>query len=194
MSRKFYYTDFDDIETSYYKTTWLSVEMLLEILKNPVKYINGVSQEGEPRYFPTRKPEDGGIDWNLKKIDIYNFVRALTHPYPGAFTYYQDIKINIYRAIPFEIPMKIDEFSIGEVCVVFDSTKNFVVRCLDGFILVREWKSDKEWIPQEKMIFKSIDFKEQMKIIVDRWYKNNPELKVNDKILELCNEKKEIIK
>ena len=36
-------------------------------------------------YFKGRKPEDGRIDfaWNAQRI--HNFVRALTHPYPGAF-------------------------------------------------------------------------------------------------------------
>ncbi len=37
-------------------------------------------------YFGGRKPEDGRIDWNWPAVRIYNLIRAVTHPYPGAFT------------------------------------------------------------------------------------------------------------
>jgi methionyl-tRNA formyltransferase len=41
-------------------------------------------QEGS--YFGGRKPEDGRIDWNLPANQVYNLVRAVAPPYPGAFT------------------------------------------------------------------------------------------------------------
>lgn len=41
-------------------------------------------QEGS--YFGGRKPEDGRIDWNLPTNQVYNLVRAVAPPYPGAFT------------------------------------------------------------------------------------------------------------
>jgi methionyl-tRNA formyltransferase len=34
---------------------------------------------------PGRRPEDGEIDWNWDAAAVYDFVRALTRPYPGAF-------------------------------------------------------------------------------------------------------------
>ncbi len=37
-------------------------------------------------YFGGRRPEDGLIDWQRPAAEIYNLVRAVTHPYPGAFT------------------------------------------------------------------------------------------------------------
>jgi methionyl-tRNA formyltransferase len=37
-------------------------------------------------YFGGRKPEDGRIDWNRTSLDIFNLIRAVTDPYPGAFT------------------------------------------------------------------------------------------------------------
>jgi methionyl-tRNA formyltransferase len=36
-------------------------------------------------YFGGRKPQDGKIDWNAPAIEIYNLIRGVTHPYPGAF-------------------------------------------------------------------------------------------------------------
>jgi len=37
-------------------------------------------------YFGGRKPEDGRIDWRKSSIAIFNLIRAVTDPYPGAFT------------------------------------------------------------------------------------------------------------
>ncbi len=37
-------------------------------------------------YFGRRRPEDGRIDWAWEARRIYNLCRAVTHPYPGAFT------------------------------------------------------------------------------------------------------------
>ena len=37
-------------------------------------------------YFGRRRPEDGRIDWRWPARRIHNLVRAVTHPYPGAFT------------------------------------------------------------------------------------------------------------
>ena len=36
--------------------------------------------------FPRRRPEDGHIDWTHSAEEVHNLVRAVTHPYPGAFT------------------------------------------------------------------------------------------------------------
>jgi len=37
-------------------------------------------------YYGGRKPADGRIDWSWSAARIYDLVRAVTHPYPGAFT------------------------------------------------------------------------------------------------------------
>ncbi|HEY4299367.1 MAG TPA: formyltransferase, partial [Candidatus Didemnitutus sp.] len=42
--------------------------------------------EVQATYFGGRKPEDGRIDWTRSSRDIFNLIRAVTEPYPGAFT------------------------------------------------------------------------------------------------------------
>jgi methionyl-tRNA formyltransferase len=37
-------------------------------------------------YFGGRKPEDGRIDWEKTAQQVYNLIRAVAPPYPGAFT------------------------------------------------------------------------------------------------------------
>ncbi len=38
-------------------------------------------------YFGRRTPADGHIDWHWPALVIYNLIRAVTEPYPGAFTF-----------------------------------------------------------------------------------------------------------
>ena len=51
-------------------------------------------------YCSGRKPADGRIDWNKSAVQIYNLIRGVTHPYPGAFTYIKGKKIIVWQAWP----------------------------------------------------------------------------------------------
>lgn len=42
--------------------------------------------ESKVTYFGGRKPEDGRINWSQTSKQIFNLIRAVTDPYPGAFT------------------------------------------------------------------------------------------------------------
>jgi methionyl-tRNA formyltransferase len=53
-------------------------------------------------YFGGRKPADGLIDWTKGAVRIYNLIRGVTHPYPGAFTYLDGGKVTIWRAWPID--------------------------------------------------------------------------------------------
>lgn len=53
-------------------------------------------------YFGGRKPEDGRIDWSKSALQIYNLVRGVTHPYPGAFTRLAGKKVIIWQAWPVD--------------------------------------------------------------------------------------------
>ncbi len=52
--------------------------------------------------FGRRRPEDGRIDWNKPALEIYNLVRAVTHPFPGAFTDRDGKRLFIWKALPIE--------------------------------------------------------------------------------------------
>lgn len=53
-------------------------------------------------YCRGRKPSDGQIDWKMSATRIYNLIRGVTHPYPGAFTFFNGEKIIIWSAWPLE--------------------------------------------------------------------------------------------
>jgi methionyl-tRNA formyltransferase len=62
-----------------------------------------VAQTGTSSYFGGRRPEDGLIDWSKDALALYNLIRAVTHPYPGAFTFFEGKKLFIWKAEPLEI-------------------------------------------------------------------------------------------
>jgi methionyl-tRNA formyltransferase len=63
-------------------------------------------EEGEATYTCTRVPGDGEIDWSRPTADVDALVRALTDPFPGAFTYLDARRLVIWRAAPPEFPRR----------------------------------------------------------------------------------------
>jgi methionyl-tRNA formyltransferase len=70
-----------------------TLELFPEILLTAVDEIERETVDPRPidvsegTYWGSRKPQDGRIRWSeMTAKDVYDFVRALTHPYPGAFT------------------------------------------------------------------------------------------------------------
>jgi len=49
-------------------------------------------------YCGRRRPDDGRIDWNWPARRIFNLVRAVTHPYPGAFCFESGRKLYVWKA------------------------------------------------------------------------------------------------
>ena len=47
---------------------------------------------------PQRSPDDGRIDWDQPALDVFNFVRAQTRPYPGAFTSLAGERVTVWEA------------------------------------------------------------------------------------------------
>lgn len=50
-------------------------------------------------YWNKRTIEDGKINWECLSSHIYKLIRATTNPYPGAFTFFQNKKIKIWKAL-----------------------------------------------------------------------------------------------
>jgi UDP-4-amino-4-deoxy-L-arabinose formyltransferase/UDP-glucuronic acid dehydrogenase (UDP-4-keto-hexauronic acid decarboxylating) len=60
-------------------------------------------QQGTGSYFGGRYPEDGRINWHWPSQRIYNLVRAVTYPYPGAFTLFPDgRKMIVWWGLPMK--------------------------------------------------------------------------------------------
>jgi len=82
--------DVNSVKMTMFTKTIELLDKNLPILLN--EKVKGLPQNDVlAKYYPKRKPEDGRIDWGKNAIDIYNLVRALVHPYPGAFTNYTSL-------------------------------------------------------------------------------------------------------
>ncbi len=98
--RTFTIDDRDTVNTLFDKADDLSVEMLrknLPLLKAgnaPRKK----QEKAKATYLPRRKPEDGKIEWSSSARQIFDLIRALTCPYPGAFTFHNKRKLIIQKA------------------------------------------------------------------------------------------------
>jgi methionyl-tRNA formyltransferase len=55
--------------------------------------------ESRASEYPARSPDDGGIQWPLSAWEIYNWIRAQTAPYPGAFTTFHGSRVTVWNAV-----------------------------------------------------------------------------------------------
>lgn len=155
-SKKFEITNFDNIQSLYFKLELALEQMLVESI--PL-YLNDEiqvkEQSGEATYYAKRRPEDGGIDWRDPTHKVYNLIRAVTHPYPGAFTKIGSTTIHIWDAIPFSYDF-VFPHEPGKVLRVHRTTGQFIVKTADGTLLVRKWTAN-DWTPEQGMILESVE-------------------------------------
>ena len=123
----------DDATSLYVRITNLGKQMIIKNLKllqnNNAKRIKQ-DQSKFIEYWPKRIPDDGLIDWSkpCKEIDI--LIKATTHPYPGAFTFYKNKKIIIWNAI-------FNETKISKPGKILDVTNDSVaIGTLNGEIII----------------------------------------------------------
>ncbi|HXI03782.1 MAG TPA: bifunctional UDP-4-amino-4-deoxy-L-arabinose formyltransferase/UDP-glucuronic acid oxidase ArnA [Candidatus Saccharimonadales bacterium] len=81
-------------------------------------------------YFGGRRPADGEIDWTADARDVRNLVRAVTKPYPGAFTSLRSEQILLWSVEETAAPKS--PASAGQVV----SVDPFVIACGRGAVEV----------------------------------------------------------
>ncbi|HSJ69441.1 MAG TPA: methionyl-tRNA formyltransferase [Anditalea sp.] len=90
--KSFPITNTDTIKEVYEKATIASENILDEIFRFPQDIIFKPQDKSKIQVYPQRKPEDGEIDLSWPAERIYNFIRAQSAPYPGAFIKSSDNK------------------------------------------------------------------------------------------------------
>ncbi|MCL6398001.1 bifunctional UDP-4-amino-4-deoxy-L-arabinose formyltransferase/UDP-glucuronic acid oxidase ArnA [Pectobacterium versatile] len=78
--------------------------------------------ESRASYFGRRTAADGLIDWHKSAREINNLIRAVTEPYPGAFTFLGERNVTIWRA-------RVVKDKIGGEPGAIISTSPLVVSC-----------------------------------------------------------------
>ncbi len=133
---------FDTCETLHFKNVVSMGQLLAKhlpfLLDGTVKCTP--QPLGKATYYPKRNAEDGLIHFQDSTLDIYNLIRGVTRPFPGAFAFLDDnteMKIIIWRAQPFDTQLTYGK-KAGEIVEVFYNNQ-FVVATGDGTLLVTDY-------------------------------------------------------
>jgi methionyl-tRNA formyltransferase len=80
-----------------------------------------------------RKPADGCVDWSWSPKRIYDLVRAVTHPYPGAFTTLRGRRLLVWWALPVPGTVtEITEIGVPGTVIAVDADGITVATGADG--------------------------------------------------------------
>ncbi|MCJ8344560.1 methionyl-tRNA formyltransferase [bacterium] len=118
----------DDCNTLYEKVAITCSNILTQILPK-IKQDTLQVKHNESKYFPCypkRSPQDGVFDFNRNTLDIYNWIRAQTKPYPGAFYIEDGHKYTVWKSLIGEFP------KLG-----------LIKQTLDGFITLTDLNKEK---------------------------------------------------
>lgn len=156
-TQRFDITERDTIRSLRHKNTLSQIRLLLEHLP---ALLDGTApthpqpQDVTPTYYPKRTPEDGVIDWREPVERIDRLVRAVSRPYPGAYTTCDGTRINVWGGAPFDTSLRFDDATPGTVVGAFhDGT--FAVKAGDGSYFVSDWDSPDGWTPAEDNVLHS---------------------------------------
>ncbi|RLL46913.1 hypothetical protein D8M04_06870 [Oceanobacillus piezotolerans] len=136
---------FDTIQTLQYKVLLVGKKQLRQLIES---YQNGKvklfsQSKNHTTWYPKRTPDDGKIDITASTNEIYNLIRGVSHPFPGAFLLSVDQKkLFIWEAYPFDQLIDTFDFWVGEVIEMFG--KDAVVKTIDGSILIKKYTFERE--------------------------------------------------
>lgn len=183
-TKEFRYELIDDIAISYEKESICIVQMVVDNFNNGnIQKHYGKKQVEKGKYLPKRVMSDGMIDWNRSCVEIYNFVRALTRPYPCAYTEVNDTKIKIIDCKYIENESNLlSPYKCGEVIM---NVENFVwIKCRDGVIEIRKNTNEDISIVKTGDVMKECSFKKQIEEIIQR-HEDEVGLPVSDLVIDL---------
>ncbi len=130
----------DDIETMYMKYNISYMELLKRNLRDIInENFKLIPQIGIPSYYPKRTASDGFIDWEEMDIEYINrLIKAVTSPYPGAFSKVNNKNIRIWKARIFDTRIRYDEKNYGEIVYKFNS--KLIIKCRGGLLILDKWE------------------------------------------------------
>ena len=167
---EFEYDAYDTILSSYVKINLFKASMIIKNIENGrILRKEGIPQSDEAFFLPKRTAEDGQIDWNRDAIDINNMIRALTKPYPGAYTVYNGVKYLIWIARPIRITTDLyEEYSNGTLLSILGDS--LLIKCKYNLLLVDAWEEANQGQNEihAGIVFESADYQKQIERIIRR--------------------------
>ncbi|WP_024867387.1 methionyl-tRNA formyltransferase [Butyrivibrio sp. FCS014] len=145
----FQINEHDDIRTAQYKNMICSKNLIRKLLTTYMEKghveIHTDSKDFDS-WYNKRTAADGKIDFHDRTRNIYNLIRGVAAPFPGAFCYADEEdesrKVTVWQAHPFDEMMDFSAYAPGEILDVFDGKP--VVRTVDGSLLIDKYESEVE--------------------------------------------------
>lgn len=140
-------TPYDTCASLYEQVAISNRDMILRLLP---RLLAG-ERPGRPQpsttepHLPGRRPEDGRIDWSKSAGEVYNFVRALTRPYPGATGWVEGTRWKIWQCalLPQQGVLTAPPGQIlGPVLSPVSDACGLLVACGDGAVILLELEDD----------------------------------------------------
>ncbi len=144
-NRMFEINEYDTIRTLQYKNLLCNYEMIKELWDAFIANSIHISTETKDfnSVYPKRTPKDGKIDFSARTSEIYNLIRGVSKPFPGAFAFVNNsgtnsVVMHIWDAVPFDSIIDFSRYRVGEIIQIYDNQP--IVRTLDGSIIIKDYE------------------------------------------------------
>ncbi len=142
-------TPYDTCASLYERVAASNRDMLLRLVPRLLagEHPGRVQPAGDEPVLPRRRPADGRIDWRQPSRAVYDFIRALTRPYPGAFSWLEGERWTIWHAahLPAENGPGLRATPgavLGPVVSPVEATCGQMVGCGAGAVVLLELQAD----------------------------------------------------
>lgn len=133
----------DTVGDLYERLNEIQRSHLGEVVARYLAGDRGTAQShADATYGCTRLPEDGEIDWTASTRTTDRLIRALTDPYPGAYTHLEGRKLVICKAHPVADPKNFRGRIPGRVVAVSAADGHVDVLTGDGVLRLLEVKPE----------------------------------------------------
>lgn len=130
----------DDIRTAQYKNMICSKNLIRRLLKAYEAGTITIRTDSKDfnSWYNKRTAADGKIDFQSRTREIYNLIRGVAAPFPGAYAMLGEKKVIIWSAHPFDEIIDFSAYEPGEVVDIFDEKP--VIRTVDGSLLIERYE------------------------------------------------------
>jgi methionyl-tRNA formyltransferase len=124
----------DDARSLYDKVVSVALQQVRDITSRFIlNTVHGIPQDHSlANYWRKRSRIDGVIDWRMSFENIYNLVRSLRRPYPGATCSYKGQEYIVW--LVRKSHSNTDVLNIEPGKVVFIRNQAIVIKCGDGLV------------------------------------------------------------